>query len=536
MIKNTSRFLIAGLILAWLVDFFFFNKPFGIAFSIWIFIAAGCLFFVSWHEKIRPHWLSILLAGITIAISTASFIRQEPFTLAVSALASLALLMLITITFRNGNWPFFRLLDYILQGLKWLVMIFSRAWPLIFQGQKKSGQENIDPSEQTPQKNKPLWPVLRGLLLALPIILILAALLAGADPIFEQGLNKFLEIFRIENLAEYIFRTVNILFMAYLFIGVLIQAIHPTKQDPRPHPNQPSIKKFLGSLETSIVFGSINLLFGTFLVIQFRYFFGGQANISETGFTYAEYARRGFGELITVAVLSLIIYYLFHSITRMETTNQKRTFSGLSILIFLQVLVMLVSSFQRLALYENAYGFSRLRTYSHLFLPWLAALIIVVIILEILQRQGHLAFTILVVAAGFVVTCIAFNIDGFIARQNIQRATLSDQEGYALDFYYISELSTDAVPVILDGFRTTTSLTKDLLGADLACRWYNMQNDETRPWQSFNLSFSRAKNLLELNQDLWLQYPVEQDANGFQNFVTIDDESYYCTWTDLFMD
>jgi hypothetical protein len=63
-----------------------------------------------------------------------------------------------------------------------------------------------------------------------------------------------------------------------------------------------------------------------------------------------------------------------------------------------------------------------------------------------------------------------------------------------------------------------------------------MQNDETRPWQSFNLSFSRAKNLLELNQDLWLQYPVEQNANGFQNFVTIDDESYYCTWTDLFMD
>ncbi|MDO9088348.1 MAG: DUF4173 domain-containing protein [Anaerolineaceae bacterium] len=537
MIKNTSRFLIAGLIIAWLVDFFFFNKPFGIAFSIWIFIAAGCLFLVSWLEKIRPHWLSILLTGITIAISTASFIRQEPFTLVVSALASLALLILITITFRNGNWPFFRLLDYIIQGLKWLVMIFSRGWPLIFQGQKKTKTENnTDSSEPVPQKNKTLWPVLRGLLLALPIILVLAALLAGADPIFEQGLNKFLEIFRIENLAEYVFRTSNILFMAYLFIGVLVQAIYPAKQDPRPHPNQPSIKKFLGSMETSIVFGSINLLFAAFLVIQFRYFFGGEANISETGFTYSEYARRGFGELITVAVLSLIIYYLFHSITRLESNNQKRRFSGLSILIFLQVLVMLVSSFQRLVLYENAYGFSRLRTYSHLFLPWLAVLIVFVIILEILQRQGHLAFTILAVAAGFVVTSIAFNIDGFIARQNIQRATLSEQEGYALDFYYISELSSDAVPVILDGFRTTTSPTRDLLGADLACRWHTMQNQETRPWQSFNLSFSRAKNLLEQNQKLWLQYPVEQDENGFQNFVMIDSETYYCAWADLFMD
>jgi hypothetical protein len=537
MIKNTSRFLIAGLIIAWLVDFLFFKKPFGLSFSLWIVIAIGCLFLISWLEKIKPHWLSFLLAGITISISSASFIRQEPFTLVVSTLASLGLLMLVTITFRNGDWPFFRLLDYIIQGLKWLVMIFSRGWPLVFQGQKKTKTEDNDDSpEPVSKKNKPLWPVLRGLLLSLPIILVLTALLAGADPIFEQRIAKFLEIFRIENLAEYVFRTVNILFMAYLFIGVLVQAIHPTKQDPRPHPNQPSIKKFLGSLETNIVFGSINLLFAAFLVIQFRYFFGGEANISETGFTYSEYARRGFGELITVAVLSLIIYYLFHSITRLESISQKRIFSCLGILIFLQVLVMLVSSFQRLVLYENAYGFSRLRTYSHLFLPWLAALIVIVIILEILQRQGHLAFTIIVVAAGFVVTCNAFNIDGFIAQQNIQRATLSEQEGYALDFYYISELSTDAVPVILDGFHTTTSPSKDLLGADLACRWYTMQNQETRPWQSFNLSYTQAKNMLEQNQNLWLQYPVEQDENGFQNFVTIDNQPYYCAGADLFLD
>ena len=324
--------------------------------------------------------------------------------------------------------------------------------------------------------------------------------------------------------------------MAYLFLGVLLQAIYPKYQNPRPQPNKPSFSRFLGSIEAKIVFISINLLFAAFLVVQFRYFFGGQANISATGFTYSEYARRGFGEIITVAVLSLFIYYAFHSITRLETIDQKRWFSGLSILVFMQVLVMLVSSYQRLVLYEQAYGFSRLRTYSHLFLPWLAVLIVVVIILEILQKQGHLAFTLLAVAIGFVATCTIFNIDGFIANQNIQRATISDQEGYALDFYYLTELSDDAVPVMLDSYLANQPSTKNLLGANLSCRWHKIQNQEPIPWQSFNSSRTRSTHLLEQYKNEWKQYPVTKDENGYQYVVEINGESTYCSNTDFYMD
>jgi hypothetical protein len=537
MIKNTSRFLIAGLLIAWFVDFLFYKRPFGIAFTLWVVIAVAALFIISYLEKVKPHWLSFVLAGVSIALSSASFLRMEPFTQTISALASLALLVLLTITFRDGHWPYFRLLDYVLRGLKWLLTIFSRPWPVIFQGQKKNNQEeNSDNVEIKPQNKRAVWPILRGLLLSFPILLVLASLLASADPIFEKSLNDLFKIFKIENIAEYIFRLVNILLLGYLFIGVLIQAIHPKNQEPRPQPNQPSLSKFLGSVEAKIVFISINLLFAAFLVIQFRYFFGGQVNISETGFTYSEYARRGFGEIITVAVLSLLIYYSFHSITRLESPNQKRWFTGLSILVFSQVLVMLVSSYQRLVLYEQAYGFSRLRTYSHLFLPWLAVLIILVIVLELLQRQGHLAFTIIVVATGFVVTCVGFNIDGFIAKQNIQRATLSDQEGYALDFYYISELGSDAVPGILDSYLTDNPSAKDLLGANLSCRWNEIQNQEARPWQSFNISHARSVNLLDQFQQEWQNYPIQQDESRIQDYVLVDGEKYFCANTSNWID
>ena len=80
---------------------------------------------------------------------------------------------------------------------------------------------------------------------------------------------------------------------------------------------------FLGFTEASIILGSILLLFGAFVLIQFQYFFSGQANISLEGFTYSEYARRGFGELVAVAALSLLTFQVLSVITMRQTTGRK---------------------------------------------------------------------------------------------------------------------------------------------------------------------------------------------------------------------
>lgn len=154
-------------------------------------------------------------------------------------------------------------------------------------------------------------------------------------------------------------------------------------------------------------------------------------------------------------------------------------------------------------------------------------------VLEILKRQGHLAFSVILVATGFVATCIAFNIDGFIARQNIQRATLSSREGYSLDFYYLSELSSDAAPEMITGYFSNNPATKDLLGANLSCRWNALKNQKPIPWESFNLSKLNEKILLETYAHEWNQYPVTLNNNEYQSFyqlysVDIQGKSYNC--------
>ncbi len=69
--------------------------------------------------------------------------------------------------------------------------------------------------------------------------------------------------------------------------------------------DKPILAPFLGFTESTVVLIAVDLLFALFVFIQFRYLFGGQANITPVGYTYSEYARRGFGELVAVAFLSL---------------------------------------------------------------------------------------------------------------------------------------------------------------------------------------------------------------------------------------
>jgi hypothetical protein len=67
-------------------------------------------------------------------------------------------------------------------------------------------------------------------------------------------------------------------------------------------------------------------LFSAFTVIQFAYFFGGQDNISVEGFTYAEYARRGFFELLAVSVMTLALVLTLDWITVRRNKSHHQIF------------------------------------------------------------------------------------------------------------------------------------------------------------------------------------------------------------------
>jgi hypothetical protein len=248
--------------------------------------------------------------------------------------------------------------------------------------------------------------------------------------------------------------------------------------------------------EAAILLGGVILLFGVFVAMQFRYFFSGQANITLDGFTYAEYARRGFGELLSVAFLSVLMQQAISLITRRETVQERRAFTAFSLTIIALVLVILVSAFQRLTLYETAYGFTRMRTYPHVFMLWLGVLLVAVAVMEVLSRRRWFVNAAILAAMGFGATLGIMNVDRLIVQRNLRNAAA----GMPLDVGYLATLSDDAVPPLAEAF-TDAALPADVregMGAALVCYRDAAATDDlqARPWPSYHISVARAQSAL----------------------------------------
>jgi hypothetical protein len=308
MKANSNRFWTIVILLGWAFDFLFWKKPLGVNFVIYVtlVLATGILLLrMDGHRLARG--ASLLLLPIAF-LAVMTFFRLEPMTVFLSISAVIFLMGVFVMTYLSGVWTRYALLDFVFGYLHLFGSMIAR--PLGFATESRREQPS------TGQKRAgQILPVVRGIVIALPMIAIFASLLSSADPIFAKRFEDFIEIFQIENLLEYIFRLVYILVFAYALAGVFL---HAAQKSDEALQEKTWVSPFLGFTESAIVLGSVVLLFIAFVVIQFQYFFGGQANIHIEGYTFSEYARKGFGELVTVAFFSLLLLLGLGAISRWD--------------------------------------------------------------------------------------------------------------------------------------------------------------------------------------------------------------------------
>ena len=519
MVKNKSTLWYTALIIGWSFDLLYWGKPLGISFFIQVVLLLAGLVILSRLEEKSPVTKSLPLIGVILVFSSLGFFREEPFTRTLNHLMTIGFLGLFLLSFRGGRWFAYNLSDYIVGAFR----LFVSSIELPFKSLTTKKEEGEDSGKRSGWKKS--LPYIRGILLALPIVAVLASLLAEADPIFSKWLQDIIELLKIEKLPEYILRLVLISLWTFLTGGLLLHALFKSEEETLVGIDKPWPPRFLGFIETTIVLGSVNLLFISFVTIQFRYFFGGDKNISLEGFTYSEYARRGFGELLAVAFFSLFLFMALSAITKREKKRNRITFSVLTGTLTGSIGVILISSLQRLALYETVYGFTRLRTYSHLCVLWIGVLFLAILILEIFQGWRYFTLASLAAVAGFVLTMNVINVDGLITRQNIQR--LKTEEA-SLDTHYLKTLSNDAIPDLIQLAEdpALTERESQEIAAILACRAFELE-DTPQKWQGFLIPSYRAEKALNENAHLWEDVQLKEDEwNSW--FVEIGKENFYC--------
>jgi hypothetical protein len=534
MKTNPNRFWAIVIVLGWTFDFLFWKKPLGINFAIFVTLVILTGILLLRIDGLRLSRTSGLLLLPLAFFAAMTFIRLEPMTVFLSISMSLFLMGVVALTYINGVWVRYTLLDYVFGYLRLFGSMLARPLGFVTENRRLLSEQ----PDQTKKRGARVWPVLRGIVIALPIVAIFASLLSSADPIFANRFKDFIDLFRIDNLPEYIFRLAYILILAYLLAGTFLHAAQKSEEKVE---EKTWVSPFLGFTESTIVLGSVVLLFVAFVVIQFQYFFGGQANISIEGYTYSEYAVKGFGELVTVAFFSLLLLLGLGAITRRENENQRRTFSGLGVGLVGLVIVMLIAAFQRLGLYEAAYGFSRLRTYTHVFMIWLGLLLVAVVVLEVLRRERVIGLGMVLASLGFVISLSVLNVDAFIVKQNIQREIRSTTnksfaQGRAdLDAQYFLDLSEDAIPPLVSAFHSKSLpiSVREKVGAALACKQYERKQDtRTYPWQSFHFSrwnadigFKQVKKELDAYKILDKDWPFQVKTPNGEEFPCY--QNYY---------
>ena len=539
-LKYKHLYWIFTLGVALIFDQIFWEKLFGINFFITVLLALLAGLIPTWLEKIHIPWTSYLLLIPSLFFAVMTILRTEPLTNLLNGVLTLTAMILFVITLRHGHWYEFRLQDHLVNFVKFFfntvvggVLFFTKTTTqaAVLSAEDLAEAEDSQPAENSENKSffKKVLPYLRGLLLALPILLVLALLLAAADPVFNDHLQNLLSAFQLENLGETLFRAVYILVIAYSLLSAVYFGLAKSKEWDQASAGKPALKAFLGSIEAFIVLIAVNALFLAFVILQFNYLFGGRENINLAGYTYAEYARRGFFELLAVAVISLALFYVLRLVTKRGTKTTRWIFSGLGLSLVALVAIILISAYTRLQLYELAYGFTRLRTLAHLFMIWVGLLLAAVAVLELTRRMERTALVLIFFIVGFGVTLNLLNVDRFIVQQNAQRAILPPQADAVntLDTGYLFSLSYDAIPPLVELFTDpdTPQTLQDELGGVLACRLATLDLPEHIPFTSYHHARVRAVDLLQGQAQNLAAYPVFEDEGWF---VQVDGEVRSC--------
>ena len=182
------------------------------------------------------------------------------------------------------------------------------------------------------------------------------------------------------------------------------------------------------------------ILYVLFCGIQAIYLFTGGFTALPDGFTYAQYARRGFFELLAITCFNILLILLFTNIFR-----KGRALRSLLTAITGCTYIIIASAAYRMLLYIGAYHMSFLRLFVLLFLL-IDALVLAGIIISIYNKSFPLfGYCVAVVSICYLIFSFG-RPDYFIARYNISHTKQFDLEELS---YLVNDLSYDAAPAVL---------------------------------------------------------------------------------------
>jgi two-component system, OmpR family, sensor histidine kinase BaeS len=304
-------------------------------------------------------------------------------------------------------------------------------------------------------------------------LLVFGALFASADALVAQWVDALLPDLQVDTFVARAFLAVAVtgavLAAAYL-------ALNPPHVDRDRGAPAAVSHRFEWLAPVAVVIGA----FTAFLVAQAAVVFGGHDYLRRTtGLTYAEYVHQGFGQLTVATALTLLVIWAAARKAPRATVADRAWLRGSLGILCLLTLVVVASALYRMHVYQEAYGFTRLRLLVDVFEGWLGLLVLAVLVGGIALRAAWLPRFALLTGCLALLGLAVINPDAWVAEHNLDRYT----ETGRVDWAYLQSLSDDAVP-------TLSRLPDDVRHCALGDR-----QEASGDWLEWNFGRARAAHV-----------------------------------------
>ncbi|MGE5544467.1 MAG: DUF4153 domain-containing protein [Bacillota bacterium] len=337
-------------------------------------------------------------------------------------------------------------------------------------------------SKDDQKKTEIIKRVAKGIAVTVPSLFILIIMLSSADLVFLKGTSRFFDsILHLIN-PEMIFKIIWGAAVGLYLFGLMYIAYNPGDGAQTHEPK--ASNKDLAILNALLI--SVLAVYTLFVFIQFRYLFAGAQ--LPYGLSYAEYARRGFFELLFLSGFNIMLILISVRLTRLREGLGPRIAGYLCHYLCVVTIILLTSSFYRLWLYSADFGLTRLRLLVFGFLIF-EAIGLLITFLYIQKPRFNITAVYLSIGLVYYLILNIVPIDNLIAKNQVDRYFADHRQGIE----YIMTLSPDAAPQIA---RLLDSDEVDEHTQQLARKYFSDLNARypvgERGWRGYNLSFDRG--------------------------------------------
>lgn len=286
-----------------------------------------------------------------------------------------------------------------------------------------------------------------GLIITVPLTAVVAALLMSADSGIERMLKGIFSGMDNDEFWNIVIQIIFAIPLSMYIFGMFYTNTHceaERRLDERSCIEKIFNMRFVSNLVCYTAVTPICLLYVLFFISQANYFLSAFNNSLPDGFTYSDYARRGFFELCAIAVINLGVLCFISLHSKKAGREKPFALKLYSLVLSVFTLILIATAMSKMVMYIRRYGLTELRVYTSWFMLLLAATFVLIIVKQFrfdMKFAKHLSviFTVM-----FAVLCFS-RPESLIAKYNIEMYKSG----------YLDELDTDALLYMSDDSRLT---------------------------------------------------------------------------------